>query len=64
MENISALKTLDIDLPRLEFKIQNTRNVGGINLNSTELQQEITTLTMKYELLQREYLNPIRIAGN
>jgi hypothetical protein len=54
MEVANALKTLDIVLPRLELEIQNARNIGGSNSNLVELQHEITTLTMKYELFQQE----------
>ena len=50
----NASRKLDISLPRLEGDIQDTRNVGESNLNLIELQQDLTTLTSKYEFLQHE----------
>ena len=47
-------RKLDINLPRLEGDIQDTRNVGESNLNLIELQRDLTTLTSKYEFLQHE----------
>jgi hypothetical protein len=45
---------LDITLPRLEGDIQDAGSVGRPNLNLIELQQDLTTLTSKYELLQHD----------
>jgi chromosome segregation ATPase len=53
-EGASASRKLDITLPRLEGDIQDAGSVGGPNLNLIELQQDLTSLTSKYELLQHD----------
>ena len=50
-EDANASRRLDSTLPRLEGDIQNVGSVGGPNLNLNELQQDLITLTSKYELL-------------
>jgi hypothetical protein len=54
MEVVSALKMFNIDLPSSELEIQNTGSTGSFTSSLVELQQEITILTTKYELFQKE----------
>ena len=53
-EGASVSKKLDNTIPRLEGDIQDVGSVGGPNLNLNDLQQELTTLTSKYEVLQHD----------
>ena len=50
-EGASASKKLDSIIPRLKWDIQDAESVDGPNLNLKDLQQELATLTSKYELL-------------
>ena len=53
-EGAIASKKLNSAITRLDADIQDAGNVGGPNLNLKDLQQELATLTSKYELLQHD----------
>jgi hypothetical protein len=53
-EGASASRKLDSTLSRLEGDIQDVGSIGRPNLNLIELQQDLITLTSKYELLQHD----------
>ena len=53
-EGANASKKLDSAISRLEGHIQDARSIGGPNLNLKDVQQELITLTLKYELLQHD----------
>jgi hypothetical protein len=50
-EAASASVMLSIGLPSLELDIQKAGSVSGLDLNVAQLQQDITSLGTKYELL-------------